>query len=124
MVIGVALKCYRQLHADDRGKGADAFQVDLVPDGAYFLRTEGRGIKAMLVGVLVARLTAAFAFLHSGMVAQMFVYRQGKVVVISPNAITICCVIIATIQDYRRHHNKGGGLANPSYRNFIYINGG
>ena len=62
MVIGVALECYSQLHADDRGKGAHAFQVDLVPDGAYFLRVEGRGIKAMLTGVLITLLGAAFLF--------------------------------------------------------------
>ena len=62
MVIGVALECYRQFYANDGGKGAHAFQVDLVPDGAYFLRTEGRGIKAMLVGVLITFLGAAFLF--------------------------------------------------------------
>lgn len=80
VVSGSALKGYSQFYADDRGIRVHAFQVDLVPDSAYFLRAEGGGIKAMSTGVLVVWLTAAFAFLHSGIVAQMFGCWQGMFV--------------------------------------------
>jgi hypothetical protein len=72
VVGGVTLKRQLKFDTDDSHSGVNAFQVDGIPNKAYFFRTEHGGVKSMPDGIPVARLSTTLSFLHTSIIEHMF----------------------------------------------------
>ena len=67
-----------QLEANERHFRVNTFQVDDVPELAYFVGAEGTGVEAVFAGILVAFLTARLSFQSAMCLREWFVLHFGK----------------------------------------------